>query len=314
MNTAARKTRVYLAAGAEGRRQGVEKALQLLSSREDLLPLFHGERVLVKPNCVSATRKLSATHVGALEAVLDFLTKYDPKRIILGEGSAEDTLKAFRNFGYLEVAKRYGAEILDLNRDEAVPLSIYDWGGRPRKVPVAKTALESVRVSVALPKTHDTVVITASLKNMVVGAIRNPDKPAIHQGYPAINLNLALLGRHLRPHVAVVDGFVGMEGDGPTQGDPVDHRVALAGTDSVAVDAACAYLMGFDPERVGYLVHAARLGLGVLDLAGIEVIGSTLEKARRRYRPHRTYRKQLSWQPSEELSAVLEGQRTRRRR
>ena len=104
----------------------------------------------------------------------------------------------------------------------------------------------------------------------------------------------------------MIDGYVGMEGDGPTQGDPVDHRMALAGTDPVAVDAACAYLMGFSPEEIGYLQHAARLGLGTADLEKIEVIGSPLEIARRRYRPHRTYRKQLHWQPSEELLAAFE--------
>ena len=140
-----------------------------LRTREAPAFLLRGEQVLVKPNCVSASRQLSATHAGALEAVLEFIARYDPRRIILGEGSADDTLRAFRNFGYLEIAERYGAEILDLNRDRAVPVTIYDREGRPRKVPVAKTALESVRVSVALPKTHDTVIITATVKNLAVG-------------------------------------------------------------------------------------------------------------------------------------------------
>jgi len=298
--------RVYLVAKAEGHREGVEKALRLLSSQEDLLPLFHGEQVLVKPNCVSATRKLSATHPGALEAVLELIFSFGPRRVILGEGSAEDTMRAFHNFGYTALARKFDLEFLDLNQDEDTTLTIYDRASRPREIRVARTALESVRVSVAVPKTHDTVIITASLKNMVVGAIRNPDKMAIHQGYPAINLNLALLARRLVPHLAVIDGYVGMEGDGPTQGDPVDHRMALAGTDPVAVDAACAYLMGFSPEEIGYLQHAARLGLGTADLKKVEVMGSPLEEACRRYRPHRTYRKQLHWQPSEKLLAVLE--------
>jgi uncharacterized protein (DUF362 family) len=249
----------------------------------------------VKPNCVSSSRQLSATHAGALEAILEFIAGYAPRRIILGEGSAEDTLKAFRNFGYLEVAERYGAEVLDLNRDRAVPLTIYDREGRPRKVPVARTALESVRVSVALPKTHDTVIITAAVKNLAVGAIQRPHKWAIHQGYPAINVNIALLARRLFPHLAVIDGHLGMEGDGPVSGAPVEHRTALAGRDPLAVDAICTYLMGFEPTQVGYLVHAARLGLGEIDLARIEVVGAALEEARRSYRPHRTYQWQLNW-------------------
>jgi len=298
--------RVYLFHPAEGHREGVEAALRLLSTHEDLRPLIHREQVLVKPNCVSSTRQLAATHVGALEAVLEFIFSFGPRRVILGEGSAEDTMRAFHNFGYTALARKFDLEVLDLNRDEYSPLTIRDRAGRPREVRVARTALESVRVSVAVPKTHDTVILTASLKNMVVGAIRNPDKPAIHQGYPVINLNIAPLSRHLLPHLAVIDGYVGMEGDGPTQGEPVEHRVALAGTDPVAVDAVCAFLMGFSPEEIGYLQHAARLGLGEARLDRIEVVGGTLEEVRRRYRPHRTYRKQLRWQPSEELLAVLD--------
>ncbi|MCD5408909.1 DUF362 domain-containing protein [Candidatus Bipolaricaulota bacterium] len=298
-------TRVYLCHPTHGHREGVEAALRLLSDHEDLTGLFHGEQVLVKPNCVSATRQLAATHALALEAVLEFVVGYNPKRIILGEGSAEDTLRAFRNFGYLQLARRYGAEVLDLNRDQAVSLTIYDREGRPRRVPVARTALESVRVSVALPKTHDTVIVTATVKNLAVGAIRRPHKWDIHQGYPAINVNIALLSRRLFPHLAVIDGFVGMEGDGPVSGAPVRHRVALAGTDPLAVDAVCAQLMGFAPRKIGYLVHAARMGLGEIELAQIEVVGSALEEARRSYRPHRGYEEQLVWQAPPELAARL---------
>jgi len=279
--------------------------LGLLAAREDPASLLRGEQVLVKPNCVSSSRQLSATRAGALEAVLEFIARYDPRRIILGEGSAEDTLRAFRNFGYLEVAERYGAEVLDLNRDRAVSITIYDREGRPRKVPVAKTALESVRVSVALPKTHDTVIITATVKNLAVGAIQRPHKWAIHQGYPVINVNIALLAQKLLPHLAVIDGHVGMEGDGPVAGAPVEHRMALAGLDPLAVDAICAHLMGFDSREIGYLVHAARLGLGEVDLKRIEVLGAALAEARKSYRPHRTHREQLNWSLSPELEELL---------
>lgn len=297
---------MFLVHPTEGHRQGVEAALRLLSDQRDVGGLLRGEQVLVKPNCVSSTRGLAATHAEALEAVFEFLSRYDPKRIILGEGSAEDTLAAFRNFGYLELAERYGAEILDLNRDRAVPFTVYDASGRPREVPVARTALESVRVSVALPKTHDTVIVTCTLKNLAVGAIQRPHKWDIHQRHPAINLNIALLSRALCPHLAVVDGHVGMEGDGPVSGTPVEHRIALAGTDPVAVDAVAAYLMGFEPGKIGYLVHAAKLGLGTVDLTEIQVMGADAETARRNYRPHRTYSSQLHWAPTPGLSRLLE--------
>ncbi|MGC9530278.1 MAG: DUF362 domain-containing protein [Candidatus Bipolaricaulaceae bacterium] len=256
----------------------------------------------MKPNCVSATAELSATSAQALAAVLEFVAAHDPRRIIVGEGSAEDTRCAFANFGYARVAEQFAVELVDLNQDQTIPAVVYDRRGRPHSVPVARTALESVRVSLTRPKTHDTVIVTAGLKNLAVGAITRPHKVEIHQGYAAINVNLALLAGQLFPHLSVIDGFVGMEGAGPTSGDPVDHRMALAGCDPVAVDAVCAHLMGFDPRQVGYLVHAARLGVGVGDLGRVEVIGGQLEQARRGYRPHPTYREQLRWRPPQQLA------------
>jgi uncharacterized protein (DUF362 family) len=298
---------VYLVHPTAGHREGVREALSLLEEGEDLGALVRGERVLVKPNCVSTQRQLASTHVEALDAVLEVLAAHDPKRLIVGEGSAGDTFRAFENFGYLKLKRKYDVELLDLNKDRSVKLTIYDRDARPFPVPVARTALESVRVSVAIPKTHDTVIITCALKNLVMGSVQQPHKLRVHQGYPAINLNLALLGLRLAPHLSVVDGFVGMEGDGPVGGSPVEHRIALAGTDPVAVDVTVARLMGFSPAEIGYLQHTARLGLGVADPAGIEVAGALLDAAVRAYRPHRTYRKQLNWKPSPAFNRVLEG-------
>ena len=62
----------------------------------------------------------------------------------------------------------------------------------------------------------------------------------------------------VRPGLAIVDGIVGMEGNGPIQGDAGSAGVLVFGTDPVAVDSTAAHLMGIDPERVGYLFDAGR--------------------------------------------------------
>ncbi len=299
MEAAVDRAFVAVAGNVGSRAEGVRAVLGALAARGGLRGL-RGETVLVKPNCVSATNQLAATHVEALAAVLEAVVAHDPKRIIVGEGSAVDTKRAFRTFGYHRLAERFDVEFLDLNGDRFEILEAFGRNGERIPVRVSRTALESYRVSVALPKTHDTVIATLSLKNMVVGAILDGDKPKIHQGYPAINLTLAYLGKSLRPHLSVIDGFVGMEGDGPTAGTEVPHRVALAGTDPVAVDAVGAYLMGFDPREVGYLVHAEALGLGTAALRAIaiELSGAgRLDELVRGYRPHRAYADQLRWDP-----------------
>src|SRR5262249_17885397 len=82
----------------------------------------------------------------------------------------------------------------------------------------------------------------------------------------ARNPKLVALARATGPHLAVVDGFVGMHREGPRHGTPVRLGVVVAGTDAVAVDAVAAAVMGFDPRSIGYLVYAHAAGLGEIDL------------------------------------------------
>jgi len=135
--------------------------------------------------------------------------------------------------------------------------------------------------------------------HLVAGRIAsnsNSDKFAMHQGYPTINLNIAKLAPWVWPDIAIVDGFQAMEGAGPTQGDPVDWRVALAGTDALAVDSLTASLMGFDPTGIGYLSYCRQMGLGEGDLAAIETLGNVgPADVRRSFRPHPAYEQQRAW-------------------
>jgi uncharacterized protein (DUF362 family) len=97
-----------------------------------------------------------------------------------------------------------------------------------------------------MPKTHDCVITTLSIKNMVVGSLVNREKSKIHQGCKGINLNLATFSRFVMPHLGVIDGFVGMEGRGPVSGDPVELRAAAASLYPISLDAVTSKIMGFD--------------------------------------------------------------------
>jgi uncharacterized protein (DUF362 family) len=105
----------------------------------------------------------------------------------------------------------------------------------------------------------------------------------------AMNRNLVALSRVVRPHVGVVDGFVAMHREGPRHGTPIRLGTVVAGTDAVAVDAVAAAMMGFDPMAIGYLRLAHAAGLGVADLARIEVVGDPIATVRRRCVPHSNY-------------------------
>jgi uncharacterized protein (DUF362 family) len=109
-----------------------------------------------------------------------------------------------------------------------------------------------------------------------------------------MNLNAYQLIKKIPPSLAVIDGWVGMEGNGPGNGSPVDTHYALASTDFVAADTVAAFLMGFDPSEVGYLTYTnGRVGVG--DLSSINVVGEELAPLRRKFKPHPDYREQRNW-------------------
>ena len=134
------------------------------------------------------------------------------------------------------------------------------------------------------------------VKGVFLGRLGGSSKMAMHQGIPVLNLNLALVASAVWPQLAVIDGWQGMEVDGPGLGDPVDWRTALAGTDPLAVDTLTAYLMGFDPGKIGYLQYCRRLELGVGVVERIKVVGNIAsEDAGCVFAPHPNYQRQLAW-------------------
>jgi hypothetical protein len=89
--------------------------------------------------------------------------------------------------------------------------------------------------------------------------------------------------QHLHIDLGVIDGFEGMEGNGPVLGEPVDHRVAAAGTDYLAVDRVGTEIMGADFDNIRYLNYLWDQGVGEGNLSKIQVVGETIESCRRTY-------------------------------
>ncbi|NLT74758.1 MAG: DUF362 domain-containing protein [Chloroflexi bacterium] len=280
--------------------QGDDRAANITSALEAIaedVDLAGKRRIVVKPNFVSIHNPLSATHVDATRAVLGYLCARGARDITLAEGpAAGSATEGFANYGYLPLIEEYGLKVVDLNRDDHVLIEVLDQRLRPKMVRVSRTVVESdYRVSVGPPKTHDEVMVTMSLKNYAVGSVVG--KRSIHEGHKAINLNLYRLARVTAPHLAVIDGFVGMEGDGPTRGTAVEWHLALASTDPLAADCLAARLMGFDPHSVGYLHYCLLGGLGEGEPEQITVVGNTdPDRVRRPFRPHRTIESQRRWQ------------------
>jgi uncharacterized protein (DUF362 family) len=95
---------------------------------------------------------------------------------------------------------------------------------------------------------------------------------------------------------SVIDGFEGLEGNGPNSGTPVASRLAIASLDFVAADRVGVEAMGIDPEWLGYAKYCCALGLGQYDRAHIEIAGAKLEDLVKKYRLHPDIELELKWQ------------------
>ena len=95
------------------------------------------------------------------------------------------------------------------------------------------------------------------------------------------------LAQEIYPDLGVIDGFVAIEGNGPTSGTPVDTRVALASTDPLAMDILATKIMGFDPTQIMYMMAMAEAGMGQADMNKIEVLGTPPEQCQYHFKPNR---------------------------
>jgi len=301
------KSKVSLIKGSN-RYSNIKKALEFLGP-EIKKKIKSKKRILVKPNLVTAKpeKKAAVTHVDALAALLDFIIPLKSKKakIIIGEDCAsDDTIKAFNNFGYRALQKKYKIKLKDLSKDRVVPVKIYSKTlKKDLKQHIFKTFLDSdFIISVGPPKTHDSVIVTLSLKNIVIGALAEKYKTGkenFHQGPKALNLSIARLGQVIHPHLSVIDGFKSMQGNGPTNGEIVNMNLALVSLDFLAADGLMTRIMGFDPEDVGYLHYCKKLKLGSLDLSDFKIVGNAKWQDNvRKFKPHLTYFLQKRWKLS----------------
>ncbi len=286
--------RVSLIKG-DDRRTIAKRSLDLIT--DDVKKGLRSRRPVIKPNFVSSTIQLASSHVDQIRGILDFFSNIYQDKIIIAEAACYDTREAYKNFGYLRLLKEYNVELIDLNTGPYETYSLIDRYNKPITVKLARTLLdkENYIISAAKLKTHDTVVVTLSLKNMAVGSIVGKDKKFVHQGVKRTNLIIAGLAERVRADLAVIDGFEGMEGDGPTSGDPVHLGIGIASIDALAADRVACEIMGVNFHNVGYLHYCAEQDVGEADLNKIEVFGERLSDCIRPFKLHRSVNEQYSW-------------------
>lgn len=306
----------------EDRRKNVAEALALVE--DQVLPVLRQKKyVVIKPNLVSTIQQLATTHTDAIHGVLDFLGPRFKGPVVIAESSAGNTGNAYEQFGYGRVpAERKEREVslVDLNDEGRYEtLEILDDNLHLQPVRLAARLLDpdAYVICATAMKTHNAVVATLSVKNMTLGAplrsgpkesARWSDKRRYHVGIRQMHYNIMLTAQRMKPSwgAAVIDGFEGMEGNGPNSGLPVPSRIAIASTDYVAADRVGVECMGIDPEWVGYLGYCGRTGVGRYDLARIDVRGEKTADVKRPYQLHQDIQRMLEWMgPMKDLPPKL---------
>jgi uncharacterized protein (DUF362 family) len=285
------------------------RALNLIKDATDAS--FVGRKVLVKPNLVTAWRTAwesgAVTNPGVIKAVIDFLNfHYHPEEMVIGEGTSNgSTWEAYRNNHYLQFQGYENVRLIDFNQCSGTPIRIVNpLSLSEGDLRVAEVVFEfDYIVSVPALKTHDHGIVSLSLKNMLGVATGPWERVKVHGGkypsdmsdeefmrsLPEFHRNILRLVQRVKPDLAVIDGHVAMEGEGPTNGSPVRMNLVIVGTCPVAVDAVGTAIMGFNPYEVKYIALAERLGMGTADIGQIEIRGERLEAVRRNFKPHHRY-------------------------
>ena len=272
----------------------VFEALKLIE--DEVVSSIGRKRILIKPNIVLSDCAACVTHVDAVRAVLDFLAPHVKGRILIGESGVQDTMKGFLYNGYGELEKNYDVKLIDLNRDTSRTRYVLGLNNAPTPIRIINTFFDPSLyiISVARMKTHNYVFVTLSIKNVIMASPLNDakgnDKGLMHQAPPAKNdllhYNMLHIAHEIFPDLAVIDGYVGIEGNGPAWGVPIGSKVALASRDAVAADTTGTRVMGFDPRMINYLNAMAAAGLGQGEYDKIQLLGTPLDQCVMKYKPN----------------------------
>ena len=244
--------------------ESYESVGEFVSEAFDLFRPELESEVLVKPNFLQFESPENGyiTHPNVVKAVVEVLKEEEHDVTVAEGGLHRDSAdRCFDEFGLRDVAR-----CTNINTEEIVKVEVN--GKALKEVEAGKSILKAMNspfISLPKMKVHTLAVTTLGIKNNM-GFLK---KPAMYM-HLKIHQKLVDLLHVLNPALTIVDGVIGGAGS-ESNTTPVHHKVMVAGNNVVEVDAISSYLMGFEPEKIGYIRKASE-EFGV-DLSSIKVRG-----------------------------------------
>ncbi len=281
--------------------QSYEGTLKVLKPLENDLKkkIISLDKLVIKINFVTTLNRLATTPLTSVKGFIDFIKPfYQGKIIIAEEASMGSTDKGFKRYGFKKLADQDPqTEIFDSSEDRPQLVKIKYPGGRIY-LPLAKIYTGSdFIVSITRAKTHDAVVVTLGIKNLLIGAIQGGLNERMKIPHDK-NLHWIMTGiaQNAYPDFVLIDATEAMEGRGPDKGVAIKANFLAAGFDALAVDSLVTYLMGFDIKDVGYLNLLRQKKFGRLyPQDKIQIIGSDPKRLVIPFKPHPTFEYQRQW-------------------
>lgn len=247
------------------------------------LPDLKGRKILIKPNAarLATPGEGVTTHPLVVEAVIDYLKEKGVANIVIGESCifGVNAQEAFRMTGMKGISEKKKVKLIDLDQIDPMEMMIPE-GKVIKKIKVSAILKEvDLIISIPVMKTHMHTQVTLSIKNMK-GLLWRREKARLHQlrcdesttrGYKTLDIVISDMASVLFPHLAIIDGTVGMEGMGPAYGRLKKMGIVLVGNNPLSTDAVATRLMGFDPEKVPHLKLLAKKGLGEIQVNKISI-------------------------------------------
>ncbi|MEW6684976.1 MAG: DUF362 domain-containing protein [Candidatus Edwardsbacteria bacterium] len=233
--------------------------------------------ILLKPNivCPAKAKRGIVTEPLLVKEVIRYFKERGAHHFIIAEspGLGVKAKETFAISGYTTLAKEEGADLLDLN---TAPTKTLNWEFGEIEIP--QIVLESYYINLAKLKTHINTMVSLSLKNQK-GLLKSSEKKHFHQ--LGLHAPIASLAQLVKPQLTIIDGLVGLQGDGPLfSGKKINSQLIVVSKDMVAADAVACRVMGIEPIKVKHLWLSYQKGVGDINP---QIEGNEIERIKQNF-------------------------------
>ena len=262
--------------------QAIRKAIESIGGLSSIIR--PNDRVLLKVNLIAPMNpeKAATTHPAIVKAMIKIVREYEGIPFVADSPGFLHVVgsdSAIEKSGIKEIADSLGVEALQFEYVERSFVQIDNPDCvQLKSMFVARLALEAdVIISLPKLKCHGFTLYTGAVKNMF-GVVPTKTRKIAHLLSSQEKFGNALVDvySNAKPKLAVMDAILGMEGDGPTHGDPRQAGLILASFDSVALDSIASKIIGYNPMDISTTKLASERGLGTGDLSKIEILGEDI--------------------------------------